>query len=481
MKYFKIAALLSICATSLSAQHRPDITLETSATAGGGDSSPFWLVSNRHGLASISENSAYLRAGLTKSLDNSKRIDYSYGVDLVGAYNHNSNFIVQQLFMEAKYRSLFISVGSKERSGMLNNARLSTGGVAWSGNSRPIPQVRAGFIDWVRPFKSVDWFSLKGEVSYGWFTDKNYQEEMVNRQYGFMSTGAAYHHKGIYFKFGKDNSRWAVEAGYELDSEFGGKRTQFKNGEISNVDGGSIGFKDYLKAFVPLQGGSTYYEGNYVGGWQVKLIHNINSIHKLSFTMENIFDDASSMGMLNRGDGLWTLEYSCSEPRIISGALFEYFQSTNQSGPLHWYPSDMPEDTDVNHHAPGADNYYNNYWYVGWSHWGQAMGNPLITSPAFNKDGLLQFKNNRVKAWHAGVNGFITPELEHRVLMTYQRGWGTPFIPFTDVKESFSGLLELTYTPRKFKRMSFVGSLAFDKGTLLGDNFGASVSVKKRF
>lgn len=481
MNYRNLLFGALLCTVSLSAQHRPDILVETSATVGGGESAPFWLVSNRHGLASVSENSAYLRSALSKSLHKELRFDYAYGVDLVGAYNHNANVIVQQLYAEIKYRSLFLSVGSKERTGMLNNARLSTGGVAWSGNARPIPQMRAGFIDWVRPFASADWFSLKGEVSYGWFTDKNYQEEQVNRNYGFTSTGAVYHHKGVYFKFGRPDARWGVEVGYELDSEFGGTRTQFKEGEAFHVEGGAVGLKDYVKAFIPLRGGSTYYEGNYVGGWQVKLLHKLNDLHRLSFTMENIFDDASSMGKLNRGDGLWTLEYQCAEPRLISGALIEYFQSTNQSGPLHWYPSDMPEHTEVPHHAPGADNYYNNYWYIGWSHWGQAMGNPLITSPAFNRDGLLQFKNNRVRAWHAGVNGYILPFLEHRVLLTYQRGWGTPFAPFIEVRNSLSALGELTYSPPQLKGFTFVGSLAFDKGSLLGNNLGATLLVRKRF
>ncbi|MGL5919794.1 MAG: capsule assembly Wzi family protein, partial [Bacteroidales bacterium] len=308
------------------AQDKPRVQVSTDVSVGGGENNPFWLVSNRHGLSSLDPNNGYVRGAVMKDLNRTKKFVYAYGVDLAGAWNNTSSFIIQQLYGEIKYRSLFLSVGSKERIGEFSNPDLSSGDVTISGNARPIPQVRAGFNRWVSPFRSCKWFALKGEIAYGWFTDKHFQEKQVNKQYGLMSTGVKYHHKAIYFKFGNEQKHpWLVEAGYVLDSEFGGKSTWYKNGQIDRVEDAPDGAKEYIKAFFPVQGSSTYYEGNYVGGWQIKLSYKIHEDHKLRIGMENIFDDASSMGKLNGFDGLWSLEYNTAKKGLITSALFEYF------------------------------------------------------------------------------------------------------------------------------------------------------------
>lgn len=481
-KLLFIITLSVLSCLSAGAQDKPIVSVSTDVSAGGGDNNPFWLVSNKQGLSSLTPNNGYVRGAILKELNRNKRFDYAYGVDLAGAWNNTSVFVIQQLYGEIKYRSLFLSAGSKERVGEFSNPDLSSGDVTISGNARPVPQIRAGFNRWVSPFKSCNWFALKGEIAYGWFTDKRFQEKRVNKEYGLMSTGVKYHHKAIYFKFGNEQKhRWLIEAGYVLDSEFGGKSTWYKNGQIDRVEDAPDGLKEYAKAFFPMQGSSTYYEGNYVGGWQIKVNYKINNDHRLRIGMENIFDDASSMGKLNGFDGLWSLEYNTSKKGLITSALIEYFQTTNQSGPLHWYPSDNPTHSDVWHHAPGADNYYNNYFYSGWSHWGQALGNPLITSPLYNKNNLLSFANNRVRAFHGGVKGEIIPGLEHRVLLTYMKGWGTPFYPFTHTQESFSGLIEFKYQSKKIYDIALKLSLAADFGNLLGDNFGVNINVSKSF
>ena len=51
---------------------------------------------------------------------------------------------------------IFISAGCRELTDEVVNFELSSGGLVWSGNARPIPQVRAGFIDFVDiPFTKV--------------------------------------------------------------------------------------------------------------------------------------------------------------------------------------------------------------------------------------------------------------------------------------------------------------------------------------
>ncbi|MGL5919594.1 MAG: capsule assembly Wzi family protein, partial [Bacteroidales bacterium] len=155
---------------------------------------------NQHGLNSIHPSSAYLRAGISKEWNTAKRFDYAYGADFVTGYNLDANVIIQQLYADIKYRSLFLSVGSKERTGLFRNPLLSTGGTLWSGNARPIPQVRAGFYDWVQPFRTANWFKLKGDISYGWFTDSRFQKNFINKLNGVYVKNIVYHHKYIAFQ-----------------------------------------------------------------------------------------------------------------------------------------------------------------------------------------------------------------------------------------------------------------------------------------
>ncbi|MFR8356153.1 MAG: hypothetical protein ACLVEJ_11210 [Parabacteroides sp.] len=119
---------------------------ETGVSFSGGEHTPFWLTANKQGLSSIEKNNGYLRAGVFRELESDKRFSYAFGADLAVAYNFTSTFVVQQLYADLKYRCLGLSIGSKERHSEFNNSLLSSGGLTFSGNARPIPQVRIGIF-----------------------------------------------------------------------------------------------------------------------------------------------------------------------------------------------------------------------------------------------------------------------------------------------------------------------------------------------
>ena len=121
---------------------------ETGVSFSGGEHTPFWLTANKQGLSSIEKNNGYLRAGVFRELENDKRFSYAFGADLAVAYNFTSTFVVQQLYADLKYRCLGLSIGSKERHSEFNNPLLSSGGLTFSGNARPVPQVRIGIPEY---------------------------------------------------------------------------------------------------------------------------------------------------------------------------------------------------------------------------------------------------------------------------------------------------------------------------------------------
>jgi hypothetical protein len=93
-------------------------------------------------------------------------------------------------------------------------------------------------------------------------------------------------------------------------------------------------------------------------------------------------------------------------------------------------------------------------------------GNGLITSPIYNKNGYTGFSDNRIKAWHLGVNGELTDHLSYLVKGSYREGWGTYKQPLPERHHSFDAMLQGIYTTGAWQ---FAAAYAFDKGNIYGD------------
>ena len=133
----------------------------------------------------------------------------------------------------------------------------------------------------------------------------------------------------------------------------------------------------------------------------------------------------------------------------------------------------------IDHSFTGADNYYNNSQYAGWEHWGQGIGNPLVTSPIYNKDGNLAFESNRVKGFHIGLNGSPTSEIDYRILVSVAKHWGTYGSPYRNIRRNQNGLLEVTYKPEQIRGWSFTLAGAVDGGNMLGESWGGMLTIRK--
>ena len=152
----------------------------------------------------------------------------------------------------------------------------------------------------------------------------------------------------------------------------------------------------------------------------------------------------------------------------MRGTVLEYFQSTNQCGPLHFDAGDYPEPirSQITDKVVGDDNYYNHTRYDNYAHYGMAIGNALLTSPIYNNNGVTAFCDNRIKAWHVGVNGDITNRLSYLVKGSYREGWGTYHMPLAPKHYSFDAMVQGTYTTGPWQ---FGAACALDKGNIYGD------------
>ena len=105
------------------------------------------------------------------------------------------------------------------------------------------------------------------------------------------------------------------------------------------------------------------------------------------------------------------------------------------------------------------------------------MGNPLYRSPAYNDDHLLRVEDNRFVAWHMGAEGTPLPRLDYRVLMSWQRGYGTYDEPYTFPHHNTSLLVEAGY---RFDGGWMVkAAFGLDSGSILGNNHGLQLTISK--
>lgn len=472
-----------VCTSSIQAQDtlstriNYDLTAETAV--GTGDYTAFQLTSNRHHILATRANTAYLRGAmnLTHSLTNN--LTFSSCVDAIATVHADHQVYLQQCYVNLSWQSFFIEAGSRELKPILRDAQLSSGAFAKGNNAKPIPQIHFGTNGfWTIPH-TKGWLQANFDFGYGKYMDSNYREDRyfqggsINQSY---TKGIWCHQKHLYFRTNPEKI-FFVTFGIEHAVQFGGARHDFSNG-YESIKEKPAGLRTFWNVFLPL-GDGDYYEdqaledwiyGNHVGSMTIQLGWNINNKHQLQAYVDDPFEDGSGMRKGNGWDGLWGLQYENKAPghQYVRKAVVEYFQTTNQSGPLHWDKGDYPEPirSQITDFVTGNDDYYDHMFYGSYSHYGMTPGNPLITSPIYNKDGYTCFHDNRIKAWHLGIEGEITERLSYLAKGSYREGWGTYYVPLPSKHHSFDAMFQGTYALGPWQ---FSAAFAFDRGNIYGD------------
>ena len=353
-----------------------------------------------------------------------------------------------------------------------------------SGNSRPIPQIEAGFHRFVDIPLTKGWLQIKGNIAYGKFIDDDYLRSHYYYYSSFLTTGVYYHYKSLFFRT-NPHQPLVFTIGIEDGVQFGGTKTTYRNGEIVSVEHSPTNLKAFLQAFLPgagdestSMGDQLYVYGNHVGSIDLALQYNFRDNSYLKFYTQWLYEDGSGMGKLNGWDGLWGLSYHKEGKRLVTDAVIEYLDLTNQSGAIPWEPNDRP-GTPVTSRVSGGDDYYNNFFFNGWQHNGFGMGTPMSPSIMYNTDGYLRFLYTRVRGGHFAIGGFFDDEWQYRLMASYRISLGTPFIPARSTYRQGAMLIECRYTPQRLKGWSFCGAVAVDAGNMTGDNVGVSLSVVK--
>jgi len=460
------------------------ISASLQQSVSSGEHSPFWLTANKHGLSSIDKGFGFVGLSAFKKMDGSRRFSWGAGIDIAVPWKFTSNFVVQQLYAEAKYRCLDLSIGSRNRWSDFCDPELSSGDLIFSGNARPVPQVRVGVFEYEPLDFTKDWLSVKGYLSYGKFTDSSWKEHWAAPDARY-DKGTLVCMRGFGLKVG-DDKRFPLVFNFALDmaTEFAGtvyNLDLYRTGKEKITLKMPSGFKSWLKGLIPMAGDdqnvATEYnniEGNTIGSWNFSLEWNPNSDWRIKTYFLHMFEDHSMMLVqFPWKDGLWGVQGWLPKNPYISSAVFEFLYSKYQSGPV--YNDTSPQ---IPEQVSGVDNYYNHELYSGWMHWGMGIGNPFSISPIYNSDHVLTFYATRNIAYHLGLKGNPMDGLNWRLLVSNSRSWGNYWYPFPEIRSMWNFLAEVKWRPSEFKNLECQASIAFDRGDLVGNNFGVMLGLR---
>lgn len=468
------------------------IQAETAVIMGERGHVPFWHTSNRQGLPSVNNNNGFVHFSALGSKHFPRDLHVNYGTDLGLGAGLESNLFLHQLYLDLDYKWLGMSMGMKE-CWSDKNRYLSTGALTWSGNSQPIPEFRIGIPDYVRVPILGRWFSVKGHIGYGRLTDDKWRRQHGN---GYYVDGILFHSKSAFIRFG-DEDRFPLRAtlGLEMNNIFGG--TKHINGVEQELPSDAAMYWTVLFPFHQV-GKQGNVDGDNVGSWHLNFDYSLQDWH-IGTYYEHFFEDHSSMlgieyknntegekGFIFYGfrynwfDGLFGIEVNAPEGvPFFKNAVFEFLNTRGQSGPICNSADMYTESLPVVEEIDGRDGMYNHWIYDSYSHWGYAIGNPVLISPVYNDDGYARFRSNRVQMFHLGIDGGITEKIDYRMLATTTKHWGCYGAPLKEVERVTSVMLECSYWFGGAYDWKFTlsGAMDFDSGDLLGNNRGVMLTV----
>ena len=502
----KITVIFFVLLASFTANAQEDtldvggkIVWEASFTGSGatGSWAPYLLGSNSGGRHAM-KGTAVVSGLISRDFDKSKRFSWTAGAELSAGYQASAEYDryelddnswvsrpwhpaygnIYQLWAGVKYRGVNLWAGMRDHHSLMVDDELSSGDLTLSNNARAIPQLEVGFIDFQKIPLTKGWVEITGGISYGIFTDGKALEGRYNYWNDHIATGTLFHYKYIYFRTRQDKP-FAVTIGVQNAAEFGGTTHKYAGGKEFATYKHPINLRAFWEMIIPTKRYSDgFVAGNQIGTWNLKARYLFKNSSQLEGYFQWHWDDGSGMAKRNKWDGLWGLTYtfpvSTSPVRKI---LVEYIDMRDQSGPIHWAPYDH-QGTTIITDASGGDNYYNNSSFNAWENYGLGLGSAFPKAPLYNSDGYPQFKHTRTQGVHVAANGCFSPDVSWTAKFSYGIARGNGRIPYSKTLRNTSALIMAGWNANKIlEGMSISAGVAFDAGSLRGDNFGALVKV----
>ena len=427
-----------------------------------GSNSPFWIQNNQYGLVPFDLGSFTVFAKVEKQRSTSTKLfDYNFVASSFLNSASKTSIFVHELYLNGSFWVFNACVGMREESYGNQDETLSSGGLLFSKNARPLPKIFVGIEDFTPLFFKNRLVEFKGGISHGWFTDQVFAKDLL------------FHHKYGIVRLGGIKSPVHVQYAVDHAAQWGGN--------VPNVGKQPVGLNDFINVFLAKSGSSsaTLFDqinvgGNHIISQSIKLELNISSFEVNAY-WQNLSEDKPIrfiFSTVNIADGLWGVSLKNKKFPLIQKVLYEYLNTTDQTGPYH--------DIDGVIYG-GNDSYFNNYLYEnGWTHYGRTIGTPFITSPVYNTKQEVYIMNNRVQVHHFGFEGAYKGYM-YKMLCSFSKNYGSyDNYPTENLMKSTNVLLDLKKHFDKLWNIDAGVSIAADFGTMYNNNVGIMLKISKK-
>ena len=483
---FFLLATLKLFAQSNEIKRETKYTAEAGTIISTNGETPFWLRANQYGTVPNqspvftlkgSISSDYKKAITKEDQYKLSKLDWGYGLNIVGNVGKENQFLIPEAYVKVKYGAFEIYAGRRKEIFGLVDSTLSSGSYIWSGNALPMPKVQISTPNFVPLPFTKGFLSFKGNYAHGWF--ENSRTDVKNFYL---------HQKSLYFKLGRPDWKFHFYGGFNHQVQWGGELLYPDPKNEFSIDG-QVGssFNDYVNVVTgkSLAGvGDTTKNGvndalnrsgNHLG--TLDFGFDVNSAnYSILFYRQSIFEDGSLAYLSNIADGLNGISINIkktSDTKIrIQKIVVEYLNTTSQGG--------IGGSDNKSSRLRGQDNYFNNGVYRnGWSYNQTSLGTGFINNLAPNTSGLF-FSNNRVDAFYLGILGVINNSINLEIRISNSKNAGTYTSSLSKIKGQSSGLVNLSYSPSFLDNSVVKLSVAIDNGELY-NNYGFHLGLKKNW
>lgn len=445
--------------TTAKANEKDSIYTEFAINAIGstGNYAPFWLHTNKNGCISHLPHSSALQIKIGKEMSNPQQLfDYEFGIAALGMVDTDDfTAFFPELFAAARFYIFDASIGIKPETWGNEDKELSSGGLLFSQNARPLPRITIGISEFRNLPFTRGYVEIKGGITHGWFCDNIYVND------------AFLHHK---FAGGRIGGDFLINLSYEFHhaAQWGGQSPIYD--DLGND------FRSFWNTFLVKSGGTMANDqlnaqGNHIGSHQMGMDIKIKG-WKLHAYWQTLFEDGpikAPWNAMNRPDGLWGCAIEQNKFPFLKKIIYEYINTTDQSGPFH------DKDGLV---FGGADNYFcNSIYQNGWNYHLRTIGTPFITSPVYNTDGTIHTINNRAQTHYMAFMGEIS-DFKYKTQISHTQNYGRYYAPYESKNTSI--MIEVQKRIKKAWNMDFTVAIGTDVGTQFGNSFGFLLSAKKR-
>ena len=284
----------------------------TKAIVSNENENPFWFHTNTNYEIGALTNLA--ATGTLKASLKFSSFKLLAGATIYGRDGVEDAIQRRDLFVQFENSWLFATIGAKKQKEALDGLSATNQNFLWSGNARPLPGI---LLEANNPIKISNTFGIDWGIAHYELNDERFVD------------GVHVHYKklALITNFNENNK---LTAQLQHFAQWGGTSPVY--GNLKD------GFKDFINVFfalnseeIGIEGETINKVGNHLGSYFLNYELK-NKFGEFSIYHEHPFEDGSGTRFANFPDGVWGIYFKPQNQKIISSVLYEYIDTSDQSG-----------------------------------------------------------------------------------------------------------------------------------------------------